>query len=62
MVKDISIGVLGVQGAVSEHVTSMTNALRETNNISGQVFVVNHKEELNDKIIEHGVLLHKGRL
>lgn len=47
MVKDISIGVIGIQGAISEHVTSMTNALKETNNISGKVFVVTRKEEIN---------------
>ena len=47
MVKNISIGVLGVQGAVSEHVTAMTNVLKETNT-SGKTFVVKHKEEINN--------------
>jgi len=45
MVKNI--GVLGVQGAVSEHVTAMTNVLKETNTV-GKIFVVKHKEEIDD--------------
>ena len=47
MVKNLSIGVLGVQGAVSEHVTSMTNALKERN-IHRKVFFVKHEKEVND--------------
>lgn len=47
MVKNISIGVLGVQGAVSEHVTTMTNALKKTNT-SGKAFIIKHKEEINN--------------
>ena len=47
MVKNLSIGVLGIQGAVSEHVTSMTNALKETNT-HGKVFFVKNKREIND--------------
>jgi len=45
MVKHISIGVLGIQGAVSEHITSMSKALKETNT-PGRVFVVKHKEDI----------------
>jgi len=45
MVKHISIGVLGIQGAVSEHIVSTSKALKETN-IPGRVFVVKHKEDI----------------
>jgi len=47
MVKKVSIGVLGIQGAISEHITSMTNALKETNT-SGKVFFVKYKKEIDD--------------
>jgi len=47
MVKKVSIGVLGIQGAISEHITSMTNALKETNT-SGEVFFVKYKKEIDD--------------
>lgn len=47
MVKNLSIGVLGIQGAVSEHATSMTNALKETNT-HGNVFFVKNEREIND--------------
>lgn len=47
MVKKISIGVIGIQGAVSEHVASMEKALRETNT-PGEVFVIKNKQEIND--------------
>jgi len=46
MVKRISIGVFGAQGAISEHVTMMINALEEKN-ISGDTFVVRNKKEIN---------------
>jgi 5'-phosphate synthase pdxT subunit len=45
MVTHISIGVLGIQGAVSEHIASMSKALKETNT-PGKVFVVKHKEDI----------------
>jgi len=45
MVKKVSIGVLAVQGAVSEHITAMTNTLRETNT-SGNVFFVNNIDDI----------------
>jgi len=45
MVKHISIGVLGIQGAVSEHIASMSKTLKETNT-PGRVFVVKHKEDI----------------
>ena len=48
MVKTLHIGVLGVQGAVSEHVVSLRNTLKEKK-VKGRVFVVNHKNEI-DKI------------
>jgi len=47
MVKNIYIGVLGIQGAISEHIISMTNALKETNT-SGEVFFVKNKKEIED--------------
>lgn len=47
MVKKISIGVIGAQGAISEHVTMMKKALIEKN-ISGNVFTITNKKELND--------------
>ena len=45
MVKHISIGVLGIQGAVSEHIASMSKALKEANT-PGRVFVVKRKEDI----------------
>ena len=47
MVKKISIGVLGIQGAISEHITSMEATLKVTNT-PGKVFVINHKEKMTD--------------
>jgi len=46
MVKELSIGVVGIQGAVSEHIISMQNALNETNT-PGKVFAIKLKEEIN---------------
>ena len=46
MVKKVSVGVIGIQGAVSEHVASMEKALRETNT-PGDVFVIKNKQEIN---------------
>jgi len=45
MVRSLTIGVLGIQGDVSEHINSMTNALKETE-INGKVFVAKRKEEI----------------
>ena len=45
MVKNLSIGILGIQGAISEHIASMTNTLKEEN-IDGKVFFVKSKKEL----------------
>ncbi|MCK4995299.1 MAG: pyridoxal 5'-phosphate synthase glutaminase subunit PdxT [Thermoplasmatales archaeon] len=45
MVKRITIGVIGIQGAVSEHLTSMRKILEETNN-SGEVFIVRNKDDI----------------
>ena len=47
MVKKISIGVIGIQGAVSEHIASTEKALRETN-ILGKIFVIKNKQEINE--------------
>ena len=46
MVKELSIGVVGIQGTRSEHIISMQNAFKKTN-ISGKVFIVKHKEEIS---------------
>jgi len=45
MVKKVSIGVLAVQGAVSEHITAMRDTFKETNT-SGEVFFINSKNDL----------------
>ena len=47
MVRKISIGVLGIQGAISEHIVSMDHVLKETNML-GEVVVINHKREINN--------------
>jgi len=47
MVRKVSIGVLGIQGAISEHITSMETTLKETNT-PGKVFIINHKEKMTD--------------
>jgi len=47
MVRKVSIGVLGIQGAISEHIASMEATLKEANT-PGKVFVVNHKEKMTD--------------
>jgi len=47
MVRALSIGVIGIQGAISEHIDSMKLALKETNTL-GNVFVVKNKEEICD--------------
>ena len=47
MVGKVSIGVLGIQGAISEHITSMEATLKVTST-PGKVFIVNHKEKMND--------------
>lgn len=70
MVKRLSVGVIGIQGAVSEHVTSMENTLQETNT-SGKVFVIKDKKQMSkvDALILPGGEsttisreLHKSRL
>jgi 5'-phosphate synthase pdxT subunit len=47
MVNKINIGVIGIQGAISEHHASMRKALEETKN-PGNVFIVRHKEDLKN--------------
>jgi len=47
MVNNTSVGILGIQGAVSEHVAAMTRTLKEKN-VKGSVFVVRHKEQISD--------------
>ena len=46
MVKELSIGVIGIQGAISEHIYSMQNALR-ISKTPGKVFLIKNKEEIN---------------
>jgi 5'-phosphate synthase pdxT subunit len=47
MVKKVCVGVLGIQGAVSEHINAMTNALNETG-YNGNTFVVKQKEDIKN--------------
>jgi len=55
MVKKITIGVIGIQGAVSEHVSTMNKALKDSN-ISGEVSIIKKKEDItkSDAIILPG--------
>ena len=55
MVKKITIGVIGIQGAVSEHVATMKKALNDSN-ISGKVSIVKKVEDIekSDAIILPG--------
>lgn len=46
MVKKTSIGIIGIQGAVSEHIALMEKTLKETNN-PGEVFTIRHKKEID---------------
>ncbi len=45
MVKQVDIGVIGIQGAISEHIFSMKKALKEEN-IKGSVTPVKNKKQL----------------
>lgn len=45
MVKKVSIGVIDIQGAVTEHIHSMKQTLKETN-ISAEVFAIREKEDI----------------
>lgn len=47
MVRKVSIGVLGIQGAVSEHLAAMTNALNETG-YTGKTFIIKQKEDIKN--------------
>ena len=47
MVKPISIGVIGIQGAVSEHVAMMMQACSDAS-VNATVFAVKDKKELKD--------------
>ena len=47
MVKSLTIGIIGIQGAVSEHIYSMNQALKKTNT-SGKVFIIKNKEQIMD--------------
>ena len=55
MVRKITIGVIGIQGSISEHVKTMKKALKESN-ISGEVLIIKDKEDINksDAIILPG--------
>jgi 5'-phosphate synthase pdxT subunit len=46
MVTEVSIGVIGIQGAISEHIYSMKKAL-EVTNTQGNVFHIRDKQEIN---------------
>jgi len=47
MVKGINIGVIGIQGAISEHISSMKKALNETK-ITGNVIIVRQVSDLEN--------------
>ncbi len=47
MVKKISIGITGIQGAISEHVTSMKKTL-EKENIPGKVIVIKNPIQIDE--------------
>lgn len=56
MVKNLSIGVIGIQGAITEHISTMNEALKK-NDIHGRVSIVNkpkHFEKLDALIIPGG--------
>jgi 5'-phosphate synthase pdxT subunit len=45
MVKKISIGITGIQGAISEHFDSLKNSLKKTN-IPGEVIIINNSNQI----------------
>lgn len=45
MVKELTIGVIGIQGAVSEHVKILQKTYDETNTI-GNIIIVSHKDQI----------------
>lgn len=45
MVKQVNIGVIGIQGAISEHISSMKRSLEEEN-IKGNIITVKNKKQL----------------
>jgi 5'-phosphate synthase pdxT subunit len=47
MVTEVTIGVIGIQGAISEHIYSMKKALEETNT-QGNVSLIRDKQEINN--------------
>ena len=47
MVKRLTIGVIGLQGSVSEHVKSMKKALDDAN-IGGQVVIIKNKKDIEE--------------
>ena len=47
MVNKIKIGVIGIQGAISEHILIMQKTL-EKEKTPGDVFIIKNKEEINN--------------
>ena len=47
MVNKINIGVIGIQGAISEHISSMQKALNDAET-PGNVFIIKHTQDLNN--------------
>ena len=47
MVKRVSIGVVGIQGAVTEHIYSMKQVFKKTNT-TGKVFSIKNKEGIKE--------------
>lgn len=56
MVTEVCIGVIGIQGAISEHISSMKKAV-EVTNTQGNVFLIRDKQEI-DKV--DGLILPGG--
>jgi 5'-phosphate synthase pdxT subunit len=46
MVKELSIGIIGIQGSISEHITSIENTLKETKT-KGKIIIIKNKDEIN---------------
>jgi len=56
MVKKIQIGVIGIQGAITEHINSVNRVLKETNT-PGQVYIIKEKKQLKNV---NGLILPGG--
>jgi 5'-phosphate synthase pdxT subunit len=57
MVSNLTIGVIGVQGAVSEHVSIMKQVLKDKPDLNGKVITIRDKKDLD---VVDGVILPGG--